>query len=214
MSQYEQDPIEPPPRHGAQTPWVIVAACAGALCASLAANGWLWQRARRAEQATPQTTVVSQHDPPRPPCPVCETCGDAGPCPVCPAPVVADAHRDAGAGHPPTPRVDEALALQGENRVASAADAGERDPVHLGAQRAVMTGVDQIAASRSSAAAERFLQRNLPGIASMDCAFRDPALAEHVRMRLRDLNRLARPQARLTEEQLVQYERNLRCPRE
>lgn len=216
MSDFDHDPTMKLPLYRGQAPWLVVAICAGALCASLAANGWLWQRARRAEERNhAQTTVIAQHEAPRAPCPVCEVCGDAGPCPVCPAPV-AEVHRDGGTGSstPRPPRVDEALAAAGENHIAGAADAGERDPVHRAAQRNVMTAVDNIAQSHSGPAAERFLQRNLPAIASMDCAFRDPALAEHVRMRLRELNTLARPQARLTEEQLVRYERDLRCPRE
>lgn len=106
------------------------------------------------------------------------------------------------------------MAQQGEGHIATAAEHGERDPIHRGAQRNVLTGVDQIVASRSPAAAERFLQRNLPSIASMDCAFRDPAMAEHVRMQLRPMNALARPANRLTEADLVRYERELRCPRE
>jgi len=48
----------------------------------------------------------------------------------------------------------------------------------------------------------------------MDCAFRDPASAEHVRMRLRELNALARPEARLSDADLARFERELRCPRE
>jgi hypothetical protein len=76
------------------------------------------------------------------------------------------------------------------------------------------TAVDRLVASRSPAAVERFLQRNLPGIASMDCAFRDPAMAENVRLRLRELNQIARPSQRLSEDALRRYERDLRCPRE
>ncbi len=120
-----------------------------------------------------------------------------------------------GAGHgPPPPREDLALAQQGEGHIATAAEHGERDPVHRAAQRNVVTGLDNIVTSRSAPAAERFLQRTLPSVASMDCAFRDPAMAEHVRMQLRPLNALARPQARLSEADLVRYERDLRCPRE
>ena len=106
------------------------------------------------------------------------------------------------------------LAQQGEGQIATAVEHAERDPIHRVAQRNVVAGVDQIVTSHSPAAAERFLQRNLPSIASMDCAFRDPAMAEHVRMQLRPMNALARPANRLSETDLVRYERELRCPRE
>jgi hypothetical protein len=86
--------------------------------------------------------------------------------------------------------------------------------VQVAAQRRVADGVDRIVASRSPAAAERFMQRNLPSLASMECAFRDPASAEHVRLRLRELNAIARPNARLSDADLARYERELRCPRE
>ena len=106
------------------------------------------------------------------------------------------------------------MAQQGEGHIATAAEHGERDPIHRVAQRNVVTGVDQIVTSRSPAAAERFLQRNLPSIASMDCAFRDPAAAEHVRMRLREMNDILPEAERLSEAQLTRFERDLRCPRE
>ena len=106
------------------------------------------------------------------------------------------------------------MAQQGEGQVGNAAQTAERDPIHRQAQRTLVAGVDQIVASHSSGAAERFLQRNLPSIASMDCSFRDPAMAEHVRMQLRPMNALARPQVRLSEADLTRYERELRCPRE
>ena len=106
------------------------------------------------------------------------------------------------------------MAAQGEGEIQNAAATAERDPVQVAAQRSVANGADRIVSSRSPAAAERFIRRTLPSFASMECAFRDPAAAEHVRMRLRELNALARPEARLTEADLTRYERELRCPRE
>jgi hypothetical protein len=198
-------------------PWIFgVAATALLLIASLVTNVTLLQRARDAEAraARAATPPPPPPTPVPPPCPECPVCADAGVdmalCPVCPEPTT----RTAGAGQPPPPRIDHDAAAQGEQHIANAADAGERDPANLRAQRTMVDGVDRIVASRSPAAAERFLQRNLPSIASMDCAFRDPAMAEHVRMALPQLNQIARPQNRLTPEQVARYERDLRCPRE
>ncbi|MBX7194350.1 MAG: hypothetical protein K1X94_20005, partial [Sandaracinaceae bacterium] len=119
-----------------------------------------------------------------------------------------------GGGGPRPPRVDEAAAAEGEAHLTHAETEGERDPVQVAAQRRVADGVDRIVDSHSAAAARRFFQRNLPSFASMDCAFRDPAAAEHVRMQLRPMNELLPAAERLNEEQLHRYERDLRCPRE
>lgn len=156
--------------------------------------------------------VVEAPAPPAPVCPeppVCEVCEV---CPELPPPVEGTA---TGTGdRPRPPRIDEGAAAEGEAHLAHAESEGERDPVQVAAQRRVADGVDRIVTSRSPTAALRFIQRNLPSFASMDCAFRDPAAAEHVRMRLRELNELARPDDRLTEAELTRYERDLRCPRE
>ena len=115
---------------------------------------------------------------------------------------------------PRPPRVNEALATEGEGEVERAATAAERDPVQVAAQRSVANGVDRIVQSRSPAAVQRFFQRTLPAFASMECAFRDPASAEHVRMQLRPMNNLLPVAQRLTEQDLLRFERDLRCPRE
>lgn len=210
------DDPPPPPPHRPAGPAMITWVLAGLLAASTVGNIALLRRGAHVEP--PQSTRVV---PATTPCPVCPPAPECPSCePLPPPPPPCPCLGDGGAPPPrhtgpgPGPRVDEAMAQEGEGHIATATNTGERDPAHLGAQRSVITGVDRIADSHSSAAAERFLSRNLPAIASMDCAFRDPALAEHVRMRLREMNRLARPQFRLTEEQLTRYERDLRCPRE
>lgn len=174
---------------------------------SLAGNAWLFSRGPEVVERTRTVTVATP--PPMQECPPAPVCPPATVCPACPSGGVATGPRP-----PRPPRVDEAMAAQGEGEVGNAAATAERDPVQLAAQRSLANGMDRIVSSRSPAAAERFLQRNLPSIASMECAFRDPAAAEHVRMRLRELNALARPTARLGEAELVRYERELRCPRE
>lgn len=208
---FDPDPIEPvrPPTRG---PRVVEGVLAALLAMSLVGNVVLYRRPPRiVERPAPPVAVVPPIAPTCPTCAVCETC----PPPPPPCPVAELPSSTGGAGHgPPPPREDLAMAQQGEGQIATATDHAERDPVHRVAQRNVAAGVDQIVTSRSPAAAERFLQRNLPSIASMDCAFRDPAMAEHVRMQLRPMNALARPQARLSEADLVRYERDLRCPRE
>ncbi len=209
-------PLQPPRR---EPPWKPI--LGGLLAVSLVANGALLLRGPR--QIERQVTTVAQAPPPAcppppmpeaaptcPECPVCETPA----APVAPAPAPAPGPGHTGPRPPRPPPVDEAAAAEGEGHLAHAATVGERDPVQVAAQRRVADGVDRIVASRSPAAAERFLRRNLPGLASMDCAFRDPASAEHVRMRLRELNELARPEARLSDADLARFERELRCPRE
>ncbi|MBL8603894.1 MAG: hypothetical protein JNK72_18350 [Myxococcales bacterium] len=199
---------------------VVPAVLGFALLVSTVTNVVLWRRANELA-ARPTATQVVAATTPCPMCPACPeapavVCADAGP-PQAPCPVAAPAvagHGSSGVRGPATPPVDEAAAQEGEGHIARATEHGERDPVHREAQRAMVDGVDRVVSSRSPAAAERFLQRNLPAVANMDCAFRDPAMAEHVRMQLRPMNALARPQARLTEEQLLRYERDLRCPRQ
>ena len=202
------DPLDQEPLHVPQRPSHIVEGTLAALLAmSLVGNVVQYRRPPRViEHPAPQPVAVIP--PVAPACPECAACAVCAPPTPCPT-------GTGGVGHGPgTPREDLALAQQGEGQVAVAAQTAERDPIHRQAQRNVAAGVDQIVTAHSSAAAERFLQRNLPSIASMDCAFRDPAMAEHVRMQLRPMNALARPQARLTEAQLTRYERDLRCPRE
>lgn len=158
--------------------------------------------------APPPAVPAPTECPPQAPCPTC---------PACPEPAVVAERPATGGGTPRPPRppaVDQDAAAEGEAHVAHAETVAERDPVQVAAQRRVADGVDRIVASHSPQAAERFIQRNLPSLASMDCAFRDPASAEHVRMRLRELNAQARPAARLSEADLTRYERDLRCPRE
>ena len=204
----DMDPVRPP-----RGPRIVEGVLAALLAMSLVGNVALYRRPPRiVERPAPApTAVIPLPVAPPPPCPAALEC----PPPPPPCPTVATG---TGTGHgpsgPPPPREDLALAQQGEGQVNTAADHAERDPIHRVAQRNLVTGVDQIVTSRSPAAAERFLQRNLPSIASMDCAFRDPAMAEHVRMQLRPMNALARPANRLSEADLVRYERELRCPRE
>ena len=167
-----------------------------------------------------RVTVQAPAAPPPVPAPAeCPPPAECAACPVCPdagAPTIAE--RTTGgtpAVRPPRePAVDQDAAAEGEAHVAHAETVAERDPVQVAAQRRIGDGVDRIVASRSPASAERFITRTLPSVASMDCAFRDPAMAEHVRMRLRDLNAIARPAVRLSEADLTRYERDLRCPRE
>jgi len=210
---------DPPPPIRTGLPWVPI--LGGLLAASVVGNVALLVRGPR-EVERHVTTVAQPAAPACPPPPMPET---APPCPACPVcetctpPVAARTTAPSGNGHtqPHTPRpppVDQARAAEGEGHLDHAATVGERDPVQVAAQRRVADGVDRIVESRSPASAERFLRRHLPGLASMDCAFRDPASAEHVRMRLRELNALARPEARLSDADLARFERELRCPRE
>ena len=204
----QTDPHTPlPPPRGRALP----VALALLLVFSLAGNAALLVRGPRT--VVREVRVEPAPLPPLPPppaveCPpavVCEVCE------VCPEPAPGGG---GGGGGARPPRVDEAAAAEGEAHVAQAEAAGERDPVQLAAQRRMVDGVDRIVTSHSAASAERFIQRNLPSLASMDCAFRDPAVAEHARMRLREMNALARPPIQLSEAQLVRFERDLRCPRE
>lgn len=206
----------PPPT--SSIPRWLPAALGGLLALSLLANGVLLARGPRVEERTRTVTVATP--PPMPPeCPPPPACPSAE-CPPCPA--CADAGvrlaRATGTGtgtRPPrTPPPDEAMAAQGEGEIQNAAATAERDPVQVAAQRSVANGTDRIVNSRSPAAAERFIRRTLPSFASMECAFRDPAAAEHVRMQLRPMNALLPPATRLSEADLVRYERELRCPRE
>ncbi|MFO0601979.1 MAG: hypothetical protein U0324_02340 [Polyangiales bacterium] len=211
--------LEPTDEHSVpnpRTPWVVASLAVAALALSLAFNVGLWRglNEARSRPAPPTPTC-----PPPPTCPTCPTPAPvaAPECPVCPdcaAPPPTTGTASATPPRPRPPREDADAAAEGEAHVAAATAHGEHDPVNLAAQRRVVTAVDRIVDSHSPAAAERFIQRNLPGIASMDCAFRDPALAEHVRMRLRELNQTARAANRLSEADLARYERDLRCPRE
>lgn len=204
------DPSESEPSRRPRPPHLVEGVLAALLAMSLVANGLQYSRPPHVV-APPSPSAVAVVLPPAPPAPECPPAVE---CPALPPPCPTVA-TGTGTGHgPPTPREDVALAQQGEGQIATAVDHGERDPIHRVAQRNVVTGVDQIVTSHSPAAAERFLQRNLPSIASMDCAFRDPAMAEHVRMQLRPMNALARPANRLSETDLLRYERELRCPRE
>jgi hypothetical protein len=215
MDEDDADPTRRIPVFSAQTPKLVAGAMTGMFLASVLVNVWLWRRASNAEDRIDRTVVAAPRTPPTPPCPTCPECPPATVCEPTPCPT--DPTGPAHAGGPPRPvepREDAAVAAEGEQHLAQAADAGERNPVELRAQRQLATGVDRIVASRSPAAAERFLTRNLPSVASMNCAFRDPAMAEHVRMQLRPMNALARPQFRLSEADLQRYERELRCPRE
>lgn len=160
--------------------------------------------------APPPAVATPTECPPAPQCPTCAPC---------PEPVVAE-HPTGGGGGTATPRpprpppIDQDAATEGEAHVAHAETVAERDPVQVAAQRRLADGIDRLVASHSPASAERFITRTLPSFASMDCAFRDPAAAEHVRMQLRSLNAIARPAVRLSEADLTRYERDLRCPRE
>ena len=115
---------------------------------------------------------------------------------------------------PRPPPVYGAMAAQGEGDINRAAETAGRDPGQVAAQRTVANGVDRIVTSRSPAAVRRFFQRTLPSFATMECAFRDPASAEHVRMQLRPMNALLPVAERMSEADLTRYERELRCPRE
>lgn len=209
------DSMPPPP---SSTPRWLPAALGVLLGVSLLVNGVLLARGPRVEERTRTVTVATpppmpQECPPAPACPAETVCA---PCPELPdAGVrVARATGAGGARPPRPPPVDEAMAAQGEGEIHQAAATAERDPVQVAAQRSVASGTDRIVNSRSPAAAERFIRRTLPSFASMECAFRDPAAAEHVRMQLRPMNALLPPATRLTEADLVRYERELRCPRE
>lgn len=213
MSDFETMPPDPPTPSKAAVP-VLPLALGTALAVSLIGNVALLVRGPEIVEAPP------------PECPQCEVCAPPVECPPpieCPPPVecpepdwetgggVASA---GGGGGTRPPRVDEAAAAEGEAHLTHAETEGERDPVQVAAQRRVADGVDRIVASHSAASARRFFQRNLPSFASMDCAFRDPAAAEHVRMQLRPMNELLPADERFSEEQLRRYERDLRCPRE
>jgi len=194
-----------------RTPWVVASAAVAALAISLAFNVGLWRRLEDARNRPVPTC------PSAPACPECPAPPPPPECPACPECAPPPAPSGTASTVPPRPRPpreDADAAAEGEAHVAAATAHGEHDPVNLAAQRRVVTAVDRIVESHSPAAAERFIQRNLPGIASMDCAFRDPALAEHVRMRLRELNQTARPANRLSDADLARYERDLRCPRD
>lgn len=162
--------------------------------------------------------VVQLPPVPAPICPECPVAPVCAVCEVCPPPptdVLQPAPAGTATAHGTRPpRVDETAAAEGEAHLANAEAQGEIDPVKLAAQRKLADGVDRIVTSRSPRSAAKFITRNLPALASMDCHFRDPASAEHVRMRLRELNALLPEADRLPEAQLVRYERDLRCPRE
>lgn len=209
MTEFQTDP--PPPKPAVP---LVPLALGTALVVSMIGNVSLLVRGPEIVEApAPQCAPCEVCAPPVE-CPACEVCEV---CPECPAPdwesgAVAGTGTTAGGSRPP--RVDEAAAAEGEAHLTHAETEGERDPVQLAAQRRVADGVDRIVASHSAASARRFFQRNLPSFASMDCAFRDPAAAEHVRMQLRPMNDLLPAAERLSEEQLRRYERDLRCPRE
>lgn len=204
----------PPPRGSALPPW-LPGVLGGLLAVSLLVNGLQLARGPRVVERT-RTVTVAAPPPMQPECPAPPACPEPAPCPGLPdagAPVLAA--RTNGPARPPRPPpVDEAMAAQGEGDINRAAEAGERDPVQVAAQRTVANGVDRIVNSRSPAAVRRFFQRTLPSFASMECAFRDPASAEHVRMQLRPMNALLPVAERMSEADLTRYERELRCPRE
>jgi hypothetical protein len=213
------DPFGAPPAPPAQGPPAaggrgLALGLAAALALSLAGNAALLVRGT--DEAPPETPTAPAALPPvcppavcPPPvaCPACEICA------VCPELEIPD-EVFTGTGRVRPPPVDEAAAAEGEAHLTHAETVGERDPVEVAAQRRVADGVDRILASRSAAAARRFFGRNLPSFASMDCAFRDPAAAEHVRMQLRPMNELLPEDERLSEADLARFERDLRCPRE
>lgn len=198
----------------------LVAGLAALLVISVAGNVFLLVRTPRVEERRVVVPALPPMCPPAPTCPECTAgvgVGDGGVCPPCPqCAVLAEASptTEPVQHRPRRPSVDRDAEAEAEGHMAHAAEVGERDPVQVAAQRRLADGADRIVDSRSPAAALRFIQRNLPSLASMDCAFRDPAAAEHVRMRLRDINALVRPPNQLTEAQLTRYERDLRCPRE
>ena len=204
----------PPPRGSALPPW-LPGVLGGLLAVSLLVNGLQLARGPRVVEHT-RTVTVAAPPPMQPECPAAPACPEAAPCPGLPdagAPVLAA--RSNGPARPPRPPpVDEAMAAQGEGDINRAAETAERDPVQVAAQRTVANGVDRIVTSRSPAAVRRFFQRTLPSFASMECAFRDPASAEHVRMQLRPMNALLPVAERMSEADLTRYERELRCPRE
>lgn len=190
-------------------PWPLIG-LATLLVLSLIGN--LWLATKSAPTPSPQGARPPVCPPaPTPECPACPTCAV---CEVCPT--IPDAGTATAAPSPEShaPRVDEAAAAEGEAHVARAEEAAERDPVQVAAQRRLADGIDRIVDSRSPRAASRFIKRNLPSFASMECAFRDPAAAEHVRMQLRALNAVLPENERLTEDELRRYERDLRCPRD
>lgn len=208
------EPPEPPEARPAVP--MLPLALGTALAVSLIANVALVVRGPTVVEAPAPQCPPPVVCPPPVECPACEVCEV---CEVCPQPDwetggVATSGGGGGTGTPRPPRVDEAAAAEGEAHLAHAETEGERDPVQIAAQRRVADGVDRIVSSHSAASARRFITRNLPSLASMDCAFRDPAAAEHVRMQLRPMNELLPERERLSEEQLRRYERDLRCPRE
>ncbi len=212
---------EPPLYPPGPSPMKPLAVGLGALLAlSVAGNVALLLRGPRVEERRVVVPAVPPMCPPAPTCPECPAVAvisDGGACPECPAcaPTNVADHTGPGVPRPPRPPpIDRDAEAEGEAHVAHAAAVAERDPVQVAAQRRLAEGSDRIVASRSPAAAQRFIQRNLPSFASMDCAFRDPAAAEHVRMRLRDMNALLPAESQLSEADLTRYERDLRCPRE
>lgn len=212
MTDFETLPPDPPSSPKPAVP-IVPLALGTALAVSLIGNVALFLRGPETVEAPPPECPQCEVCPPPVECPVCEVCEV---CEVCPEPVVAEGTGGGGGGGGGSrpPPVDEAAAAEGEAHLTHAETEGERDPVQVAAQRRVADGVDRIVASRSAASARRFFSRNLPSFASMDCAFRDPAAAEHVRMQLRPMNELLPAAERLTEDQLHRYERDLRCPRE
>lgn len=204
------------PAAPAKLPGWLPGALGGLLALSLLFNGVLVARGPRVVERT-RTVTVAAPPPMQQECPAAPACPAQTPCPVCPEvpePAAAVAARPSTPRPPRPPPVDEAAAAEGEGHINSAAAAADRDPVQVAAQRRVATGVDRIVASRSPAAVQRFFQRTLPSFASMECAFRDPASAEHVRMQLRPMNELLPAAQRMSEADLTRYERELRCPRE
>lgn len=200
--------------HGSSLPKWLPGALGGLLAISLLFNGVLLARGPRTVERT-RTVTVAAPPPMQQECPAAPSCPEQTPCPVCPgAAEPAVAARPGTARPPRPPPVNEALAAEGEGHINSAAAVADRDPVQVAAQRSVASGVDRIVASRSPASVRRFFARTLPSFASMECAFRDPASAEHVRMQLRPMNALLPRTEQLPETELMRYERELRCPRE
>jgi hypothetical protein len=200
---------DPPPASSRRTPLIGLGV---ALLLSLLVNAGLAMRGPTVVHDPPPPAAVC---PPAVTCPPEVTCPTCAVCEACEETEMDDDVRVATApAHPRPPRVDEAAAAEGEAHLAHAETAGERDPVEIAAQRRVADGVDRIVASHSAAMARRFFSRNLPAFASMDCAFRDPAAAEHIRLQLRPMNELLPAAERLDDAQLQRFERDLRCPRE
>ncbi len=214
MSDFETLPPEPPSEPAKAAMPIVPLALGTALVVSLIGNVALLVRGPTIVESPPPECPTCEVCAPPVECEVCEVCEV---CPECPTPDWENGGGVAaagGGGGTRPPRVDEAAAAEGEAHLTHAETEGERDPVQVAAQRRVADGVDRIVASHSAASARRFFSRNLPSFASMDCAFRDPAAAEHVRMQLRPMNELLPAAERLSEDQLHRFERDLRCPRE